>query len=238
MRHLAPNVHSLIFLLLSSSFETMARWAISKKNRKSPWKSINFCRTVFKERKAVMIKDGQESDQAPQANAGKEKDESEAPREVGRVLFQQSQAGHWGSGWCMSTTGPSDGGQHPAGVPDKTIRVPPPKHPEDWGPRWHPQGAPGLVPRFPQMGHLLLYPWAARNITIPSLVGRWFQATTVLTQEQRTLPGENKIKGTCRVKGPFRRLERGASPLPPSPLTSTISHTRWDAGSFYGRYQS
>lgn len=41
-----------------------------------------------------MSKDGKESDQAPQANAGKEKDASEAPREAGRVLFQPSQAGH------------------------------------------------------------------------------------------------------------------------------------------------
>ena len=82
----------------------------------------------------MVIKDGKESDQAPQAKAEKQEYGSEAPREAGGLISTKP-------GWRLRERlaredgRPSDGGQHPAGVPDKTMRVPPPKHPEDWGPR-------------------------------------------------------------------------------------------------------
>ena len=38
-------------------------------------------------------------------------------------------------------------------------------HPEGWGPRGRPLGAPGLVLQVPLMGHLLCEPLDAGNIT-------------------------------------------------------------------------
>lgn len=244
MHHLGPNVRPHIFSSLSSSFETMAHEAIipmlahHTEEQQSPRPSINCCRTVFKETKAVMIQDSKESDQAPQANAGKEKQMNQRQWEKQAGLFRQRQAGPWSSSWCVRTASPSDGGQHPAGGPGKIIRVPPPKNPEEWGPRWHPQGAPGLVPRFPQMGHLLLYPRAARNITIPLLVYRRLQVTTVLTTrtENSTREKWDQRNVSCRT-ALSTKTRKGSSPFPPSPLTPTISHTRWEAGSFYGMHQ-